>query len=270
MFGLVCVGGLGSCAAPNDGGIHQNFHFLRQAYQRTSLGWLRNASLAKDAKDYEINNQGEPKFSVALETSLESDAYALQCIRNYEKAKLVLWSWCSRGFSTVEDVARWHFNGNVALATRFMAPSPPGELAKYAQLESWPVLTILGDDHANEDIQVPNTTFLNGEKLHIWFVDCGMDGMVALPHWCSLPIECQIALWRSEHQAWSKKIAARAPKALPPSQQKQYDIWLENCTRKIVLDQQTKSVIKNPASCSKARLTKFGILLDPLWQTRTS
>ena len=238
------AGGLGSCGAPNDGGIHQNFHFIRQGYQRTALGWLRDAALAKDKGAYEVNNSGDVKFQIALSVSLESDVYALQCIREYEKGKLVLWAWASRGYSDCEAISKWHFNGEVSLAQQLMAPIQPGAFAKYVQLHKLPALTILGEESPQSALSVPTTSFLAGEKVHMWFIDCGKEGMVALPHWCSMPIECVIALWKSEHEAWSQKIAERFPKPLPPAQKRQHEVWAQNCTRRLVLDQSTKTEIK--------------------------
>lgn len=201
-------------------------------------------------------------MSLALPVSLESDAYALQAIQEYEKGKLVLWSWLSRGYSSMEDVARWYFGGDLSRAEDFMNRSKPGGLAAYAKLDKLPVLKILGEDNPNEEVDTPDNSLLTGEMVHIWYVDMGLDGMYPLPHWCSLPIECTFSLWRSELQSWQKKIQNRAPKPLTPTQQKFYDHWLENCTRKVVLDQQARTHIKNPATCSKERLVKHGILLD--------
>jgi len=272
IWGSLCalhnsLGGLGSCGAPNDGGIHQNFHLLRQAYQRTALGWLRNPAFAKGQADYEVNNQGEIKFPLALPVSLESDAYALQCLRAYENGKIVHWAWSSRGYSTLDDIARWLFHGSTVLAEEFMAPSKKNHLIdQFGKLEKPPALTILGEDDGR-DLPSNPSNLLIGEKVHIWFVDCGIDGMMPLPHWCSLHIECGISVWKNELRSWQQKIRAKAPKPLPPAQKKQFDLWVENSTRRIVLDQQTKMQIKNPAACSKSRLVKHGILLDSRPQT---
>ena len=226
------------------------------------MGWLRDAALANEEADYEINNSGDVKFQIALSVSLESDVYALQCIREYEKGKLVLWAWASRGYSDCDAIGKWHFNGNTSLAEELMSPIQPGAFAKYVQLHKLPVLTILGEDSTQRELSVQTSSFLAGEKIHMWFIDCGRDGMVALPHWCSTPLECIVALWKSEHEAWAQKIAARYPKPLPPVQKRQHEVWSQNCTRRLVLDQSTKTEIKNPASYSKMRLLKSGILLE--------
>ena len=256
-------GGLGSCGAPNDGGIHQNFHFIRQGYQRTALGWHRNALLAKSKEDFEVTKSGDIKLSISLPVSLESDVYALQCIRDYENSKLVMWAWASRGYATMSDYAKWHFDGDISKAEACMGAVEKGEFTKYVKLEELPALHILGEDSSHEPLAKPDSGFLNGERVHVWFVDKGSDGMIPLPTWSSLPIECTIAVWRQEEKAWKDKIQKRHPKPLTAHQQKQYDQWVENCTRRIVLDQQSKSVIKHPASCSKSHLSKFGVLLDP-------
>jgi len=239
--------------------VHQNFHFLRQGYQRIALGWNRNALHAKSKEDYEINNSGDVKFHLALPVSLESDAFALQAIREYERGKLILWAWSSRGYSTVNEIAEWLFNGNIKEASELLSPMPPGSLTKYIQGKELPALHILGED---KKIQIPDGQFLSGERVHLWFVDTGKDGMIALPHWFSMPIECCIALWRTEQQNWEEKKMARHPKPLTPSQQKLYDAWVDNSTRRLVLDQAQRCQITHPSSVSRGYLVKHGILLE--------
>lgn len=257
------AGGLGSCGAPNDGGIHQNFHFVRQGYQRTALGWHRNVLQSKSPEEYEVNKAGEVKLSIALPVSLESDVYALQCIKEHERGKLTMWAWLSRGYSTMQDIADWHFGGDLADAQRFMGPVEKGSFAKYVQLRELPVLNLIGEHESHAVLAEPDEGFLKGERVHIWFVDRGSEGMIPLPHWSSIAIECSIAQWRHEEKTWNQKIAARCPKALTPAQQKQYDSWLQSSTRRIVLDQQCKASIKHPSACSKSYLMKHGVLLEP-------
>ena len=256
-------GGIGSSGAPNDGGVHQNFHFIRQGYQRSALGWHRTASRAKNAQDFEQNNSGELKMQIALPISLESDVYALQCIRDYERGKLTLWAWCSRGYCSLADIANWHCDGNIEEAQKLMAPLETRAFTKYVQdLNPLPALTILGEHEGHEPLAEPYPDLLAGEKVHLWFVDHGVDGMIALPAWTSMHIECALALWRHEEETWKKKVFDRYPKALTASQQAQYDNWLETSTRRVVLDQQAKQVIKNPAKCARAYLVKHGVLLE--------
>ena len=254
----LCLGGLGSCAAPNDGGIHQNFHLVRQGYQRCALGWLRNIA-ASQISGESVNNAGDPKFTMALSVSLESDAYALQTIRDFQSGKLVMWSWSSRGYVDEETLSEWHGRD----ISQLMAFKDKGALTEFVKINSLPPLKILGEDSSNHDPSlVTDCAHLSGEKLHIWFVDLLSDGMIPLPHWMSLPIECAMAVWKQEHSTWEDRIKKRSPKPLPPSQQKMYECWLEKSLRRLVLDQSTKSQIKNPSSCSKAHLTKHCILLD--------
>ena len=87
-------------------------------------------------------------------------------------------------------------------------------------------------------------------RVHLWFVDTGKDGMIALPHWFSMPIECCIALWWTEQQNWEEKKMARHPKPLTPSQQKLYDAWVDNSTRRLVLDQAQRCQITHPSSAA--------------------
>lgn len=201
------------------------------------------------------------KLSLAFPISLESDVYALQSIRSYCQGKLTLWAWASRGYCTCSDVARWFFQGDEDKAKELLSPCERGAFTEYVKLKTLPALHILGEENG-QPVKLPEG-FLTGEQLHVWFVDQGAGGMVPLPHWCSMAIECTISLWRNEQKVWNDKIAARFPKALPPAQKKHYDQWLENSTRRLVMDQQSKSQIKHPASCSKSHLMKHGVLLEP-------
>ena len=261
--GFILPGGIGSCGAPNDGGVHQNFHFIRQGYQRAALGWHRNASKAKDAGDFELNNAGDIKMQVALPISLESDVYALQCIKEYERGKLTLWAWCSRGYCSMNDIAKWHCDGDIEAAEKLMAPMDSRAFTRYVQdLTTLPALTILGEHEGHAPLVEPDAGLLSGEKVHLWFVDRGAEGMIALPAWTSMHIECALALWRHEEEKWKDKILQRFPKALTASQQRQYDNWLETSTRRVVLDQHSKQAIKNPAACARSYLVKHGVLLE--------
>eukprot|EP00438_Fugacium_kawagutii_P033902 Skav220991 [mRNA] locus=scaffold1541:250564:259672:- [translate_table: standard] len=223
----------------------------KAGYQRIAMGWNRNPADAKDEDDHEMGNSGEPKFQIALTSSLESDAYALQCIREYQQGKLVLWAWSSRGYSTLEDIAAWHCGGDVAKAAELLAPMEKGVFTEYIKGKELPSLHILGEEKA---VRIPDDKFLSGEKIHIWFVDRGEDGNIPLPNWFSLPIELAISVWRKEEQDWEAKKTARSPKPLTANQQKLYDSWLENSTRRIVLDQSHKTQIAHPASVSKQPL----------------
>ena len=259
---------MGSCGAPNDGGIHQNFHFIRQGYQRAALGWNRNALLAKSSENYEVTNSGDVKLQIALPISLESDVYALQCIKEYKQGKLALWAWSSRGYSTVKDIARWHFNGDEEAALALMAPTKTKEFTEYVQLRQLPTLRLLGEHAPRVAVAELPSSFLKGEKVHVWFADRGAEGMIPLPHWCSLPIECALSQWKHEEKSWNQKITERFPKPLAPNQQKQYDTWVENSTRRIVLDQESRAVVKHPGSCPKGHLAKHGVLLETFWNWR--
>lgn len=207
-----------------------------------------------------MGNSGESKFQIALTSSLESDAYALQCIREYQQGKLVLWAWSSRGYSTLEDIAEWHCGGDVDKAAELLAPMEKGVFTEYIKGKELPSLHILGEEKA---VQIPDDQFLSGEKIHIWFVDRGEDGNIPLPNWFSLPIELAISMWRKEEQDWEAKKTARSPKPLTANQQKLYDAWLANSTRRIVLDQSQKSQLAHPSSVSKHYLLNHGILLEP-------
>ena len=146
---LPCSGGIGSCAAPNGGGVHQNFHFIRQGYQQAALGFHINVLHAKSREDFEVTKSGDVKLSLAFPISLESDVYALQCIRSYCQGKLTLWAWASSGYCNCSDVARWYFEGDEAKAKELLSPTEREVFTEYVRLKTLPHCTFLGKKTVN-------------------------------------------------------------------------------------------------------------------------
>lgn len=82
-----------------------------------------------------LNTMSHPRLSI--EDSLRADAWALKKIQEYQGGKILMWSWLSRGLTTIEQQAEWNFQGNVEHAKSALQATP-GALAELCDLEEVP------------------------------------------------------------------------------------------------------------------------------------
>ena len=68
---------------------------------------------------------------LTMENSIRADAWALSRLKEYQSGKLILWSWVTRGYVTMEQVAEWYFDSDVDAATTALS-STRGEWENYA------------------------------------------------------------------------------------------------------------------------------------------
>ena len=198
-----------------------------------------------------------------MEASLRADAWALQQIAAYQGGKVLLWSWVSRGLTTMEQVASWYFNDNIEAAKEALS-STPGAMASLCKLDEIPDV-----DCTAEETQVvqAESSMLDGELSRIWAIEDPevTDPVpIGLPSWFTTPIDKAVLLWRQEASKWDERIQKRhadGKDSLTPAMQRLYDKWLEDTTRSIVLDKRKEVEVKNLGDQSISKLQKHCVLL---------
>lgn len=201
---------------------------------------------------------------LGIESSLKADAWALRMISEYQGGKVLLWSWVSRGLTSLDQVAKWHFDSNVEEA-ELALHSTRGKMAELCALDEVPTTDF---PEEKQQVVLAEESNLEGEIRQLWaIVDAESEGAdpIPLPAWCGLAIDKAILLWRREYELWNGRFAKRLRDTgkdyLPPAQMQKYEDWCKEATRSIVLDKKKKAQVVNVADKSLNQLRKSCILL---------
>lgn len=202
-----------------------------------------------------------------FETSIYSDAYALQSLKKYQQGKLILHSWLTRGLVTVSQIAKWRFQGDETKVKELMK-STKGYMHHLLSLEKVPSV---GDDDEKAISQLARMSKLEGEASSTW---CVMDEAASssdskptpLPHWFQIPIDKTIAIWKREKEEWEKKrnsrFAEKGDYTLTKAAEEKYQAWLIHAqSRRIVLNKVRQAQVVNIHNKSLKSINKNCILL---------
>lgn len=137
--------------------------------------------LRKKLDAIDLSVVGEPSYTCDLELSLKSDKFALEVVRRHSGGKLVLHAWLSRGYITMEHVARWFHADDVGKAAAQMASTRGSLTATIEQLMALPIDAVPAPA-GFADLKAA----VAGELRHIWVVvlsnTAGAKEEVSLPH----------------------------------------------------------------------------------------
>ena len=196
------------------------------------------------------------------EGSLRADAWALRKIAEYQGGKLLMWTWLSRGLTTIEQQAEWNFEGNVDEASRALEATP-GALAELCQLQEVPELDCSAE---KEEIAKAASITLDGEFTSVWAIcDSSTESQpICLPTWFRGPIDKAILTWQEEHRRWEEKKASRlraGHSSLPPKLQEAYNEWSGDPSKTIVLSKQTQGQVVNISKKPLGTLKKTCVMI---------
>ena len=258
-------GGFGAAGGPNDG-FHQFYHLARKAHTKVSIGWGNSLLLRRSLDSIDLSVVGEPSYSCDMEPSLTSDKFALEVIRRHGGGKLVLHAWLSRGYVTIEQVAKWFHAGDVEAAHAQMQAAG-GSLIQ--TIETLQKLKVGEPDTPPTPAHIDLKAAVAGELRHVWVVSISAgDGAfheVRLPQWVTTGIDVVVAKWVAEHDSWTREIAERTSqgKVMPPKRQSLYDTCMAATERKCPCMLHTHFAIAFP----KRRASLGTILLMRLMYT---
>ena len=163
----------------------------------------------------------------------------------------------------MEQVAQWHFEGDVAAATQSMKATKYGMRCLY-HLDTIPSV----EPEENKDLVTEAAAIpLAGEVHQFWSIsdpDSPDSDPLPLPSWFQLPIDNLLLTWRSECRIWDRRIKERQLAGydqLTPKMQENYQKWLSEPTRVLVLDKVRKAVVTRPSEKSERTLKKTCLLL---------
>ena len=202
------------------------------------------------------------RIRLSPEGSLRADAWALQALKTYQNGKLILWSWISRGLTTLEQAAEWYHNGDLECAKDAMK-AVRGGMADLYHLDKVPSIEPLDEIADDQNAHVP----LEGELHQFWVIqdqDAPNADPIPLPSWFQLPIDNILLTWKKEHEVWEirkNKRRANGYGSLAPKMQKAYDRWLDAPTRILVLDKARRAQVMNAGRKSEKTLKKTCLLL---------
>lgn len=206
---------------------------------------------------------------LSLEDSLRADAWAMSRLRQYEHGKLIMHAWMSRGLITAQQLADWHFAGNMDQLKDSMKRTLGG-MKTILRLEDLCDKALDGVDPERKALaQASESTILPGEKKIVWAIrkpDDPPDGPhTPLPDWFKNPITRAIVNWQKEAAKWQTRINNRRDrnlKGLTPKQQSDFEKWQESTCRRIVLNKQRKAQVMNVRSDNLKQIKSNCILLE--------
>ena len=159
-----------------------------------------------------------------------------------------MWSWVSRGFTSIQQIADWHFDGNYDLASQALSRCRDG-MAKLYSLEDQFEDPKDKDEEDEDEVQGAITHEpLDGELVTYWAItnpELVDPKPIPLPQWFQLPIDQTILVWKKEHQIWQRRIQKRRDQgkhSLPPKQNQNYQEWLKTTERTLILDKKNKQL----------------------------
>ncbi|CAK8990830.1 Malate dehydrogenase 2 [Durusdinium trenchii] len=144
--------------------------------------------------------QGANRLDV--EASLRADCWALQKLAEYQDGKLITFAWVSRGMTSLEDLASWRFDGDIAAADAFLQRTP-GAMQSLLQLDDIPTEI---DKSTSIDVELAESTLLQGEKTSQWCIQGSEDSspVIPLPDWFKPAIDRTIMIWQKEDHLAAK------------------------------------------------------------------
>lgn len=137
-----------------------------------------------------------------VEASLRADCWALQKLAEYQDGKLITFAWVSRGMTSLEDLASWRFDGDIAAADAFLQRTP-GAMQSLLQLDDIPTEI---DKSTSIDVELAESTLLQGEKTSQWCIQGSEDSspVIPLPDWFKPAIDRTIMIWQKEDHLAAK------------------------------------------------------------------
>lgn len=166
----------------------------------------------------------------------------------------------------MQEIASWHFDGNMEKATEAMGRLKYG-MSKLYSLDDLPELP----DEPNEDsakaIVIAESKVLEGESVTFWSIsdpDVVDPVAIPLPQWFKLPIDTIVLSWKREYEVWEDRKDKRHQQGkseLPPKSKLAYEKWLEATTKVLILDKKKQAVVKNPGMKSAATLRRTCLML---------
>ena len=181
----------------------------------------------------------------------------------------------SRGFTSLQQVADWHHNGDLNAAQEQLSRTKDGMSNLYN------VVTLDTEDKDPDQEAQPLADIpLHGETVTYWAIsdpDVANFQPITLPKWFQFPIDSICLTWKKEKQLWQNRFKRRQEQqgkdTLAPKSQQAYEEWVKTQERVLVLDKKKEAVVKNPGSRSEATLKRNCILLtvhpstdpDDLW-----
>lgn len=175
-----------------------------------------------------------------------------------------MWSWLSRGFTTMSQLATWHFDGDIQAAKKAMERTPDRMNDLYHLDEIPDPSDEVGDAQESALVAAAESKTLEGESCTFWTISDGVSEPIPLPDWFQLPSDNILLTWKREHEIWERRKAARLIRgkdSLPPKSQRSYDQWKAEETRVLVLDKKRKAVVTNVARKNLQTLKKTCLLL---------
>lgn len=174
-----------------------------------------------------------------------ADAWALKQLGNYADGKLIMTAWLNRGLTKLEDLAAWHWDGDIKVA---------GDHMKHCRHKVIELMSIKGlpeesdfiDANSKAAIEAAESSILEGEKTAHWCLAPVGAPAIALPNWMRIPIDRTVSIWLSEKAKWDEKIAKRhkTHATLPKAQNEKYQAWLsDGCIRRIVMNKERQTQI---------------------------
>lgn len=198
-----------------------------------------------------------------MEASLRADAWALQQLGAYQQGKLIAYAWVSRGLTSIEDFASWHFDGNVESAKQALARTKDAMRALLA-LEELPSVE---SAKTLESVNLAEQSVLEGELVSQWAIQADGDGSqpVPLPMWFKPAIDRTIMIWTKEASKWDECLAKRHKNGrehFTPKQQEQYDTWKGTWCRRVILDKKRQIQVLNFHKKNLTQLRSSCLLLE--------
>ena len=256
-------GGWGATGGPNDG-WHAHFHLPRRSWLRIAVGQGCHHHLRKALSDLDLSINGDPRFKLSVESSIKADCWALRQLAGYKGGKLIMYAWVSRGLSQLEDVAKWHFEGNIQNAQASLERS---------RLSMANILELPYLDEPEQDpekhalVQESETTLLDEEFVTQWAIQDDVEGSspIPLPAWFKPSIDRTILVWRKEAAVWEERLAKRqllGRNNYTPKQQEEFDEWKKTGHRRIILDKKRKCQVMRLQEHKMAHLRSNCVVLQ--------
>ena len=185
------------------------------------------------------------KLRLSIESSIYADIWAMNTLATYQQGKLIQAAWLNRGLVSMENIARWIFNGDEELAAKHFKHKR-GELRHLMRLNE---LTVQQHKDDMETViktkvssqKVASTVKLKGELTDTWCIETesstspGIPSYIPLPDWLQIPITRSVSIWHSQMKKWEDRIQKHCSKSkahtasiLPPKQLSEYTEFKTN------------------------------------------
>eukprot|EP00435_Cladocopium_sp_Y103_P052463 s1070_g16.t1 len=191
--------------------------------------------------------------------SFRADAFALQQLKCYQDGKLVLAAWVKRGFTSIEDVAKWFHDGDVEQAKASLEQTR-GAMASILELDEVPEI----DDHQERAaLDRAQAGPMAGEMQTWWAIADLRDESLSpqvLPSWMKVHLDRVVLVWLREKNIWDgrfeKRMEVYGKNTLGPKMQSAFEKWNACNTRTIVFDKESRTTVNDFRSRSQNWLRK--------------